>query len=180
MPLSNKNSVAARLQAMADEGRSSARTVSHQLAPADYGQLSQQLAALISGEKDRVANLANCAALLWQGMPAINWVGFYLLKRNTLVLGPFQGKPACTRIEVGRGVCGLAAQMLKAVIVGNVEEFPGHIACDISSKSEIVLPLILDGRLIGLLDIDSPEVDRFDHIDQQGLERILQVLIAQL
>jgi len=180
MPLSNKNSVSARLQAMADEGRSSTRSLSHQLASADYGQLSQQLEGLTSGEKDRVANLANCAALLWQGMPAINWVGFYLLKRNTLVLGPFQGKPACTRIEVGSGVCGLAAQMLKVVIVGNVHEFPGYIACDLSSRSEIVLPLILDGRLIGLLDIDSPEIDRFDHIDQQGLERIVQVLIAQL
>ena len=180
MPLSNKNSIAARLQALADEGRSSTRILSQQPAPADYDQVSQQLAALISGEKDRVANLANCAALLWQGMPAINWAGFYLLKRNTLVLGPFQGKPACTRIEIGRGVCGLAAQMLKAVIVGNVHEFPGHIACDLNSRSEIVLPLIIDGKLIGLLDIDSPDVDRFDHVDQQGLERIVQVLIAQL
>lgn len=180
MPLSNKNSIAVRLQALTDEGRSSTRVLSQQLARADYDQLSEQLAALISGEKDRVANLANCAALLWQGVPAINWAGFYLLKRNTLVLGPFQGKPACTRIEIGRGVCGLAAQMLKAVIVGNVHEFPGHIACDLNSRSEIVLPLIIDGRLIGLLDIDSPEVDRFDHVDQQGLERIVQVLIAQL
>lgn len=180
MPLSNKNSIALRLQALADEGRSSTRVLSQQLARADYDQLSEQLAELISGEKDRVANLANCAALLWQGVPAINWAGFYLLKRNTLVLGPFQGKPACTRIEIGRGVCGLAAQMLKAVIVGNVHEFPGHIACDLNSRSEIVLPLIIDGRLIGLLDIDSPEVDRFDHVDQQGLERIVQVLIAQL
>jgi len=180
MPLSNENSIAARLQALADGGRSSTRILSQQLAPADYDQLSQQLTALISGEKDRVANLANCAALLWQGMPAINWAGFYLLKRNTLVLGPFQGKPACTRIEIGRGVCGLAAQMLKAVIVGDVHEFPGHIACDLNSRSEIVLPLIIDGRLMGLLDIDSPEVDRFDYVDQQGLERIVQVLIAQL
>ena len=180
MPLSNKNSIAARLQALADEGRSSTRLFSQLPAPADYDQLSQQLAALISGEKDRVANLANCAALLWQGMPAINWAGFYLLKRNTLVLGPFQGKPACTRIEIGNGVCGLAAQMLKAVIVGNVHEFPGYINNDLNSRSEIVLPLITDGKLIGLLDIDSPEVDRFDHVDQQGLERIVQVLIAQL
>ena len=180
MPLSNKNSIAVRLQALTDECRSSTRVLSQQLARADYDQLSEQLAALISGEKDRVANLANCAALLWQGVPAINWAGFYLLKRNTLVLGPFQGKPACTRIEIGRGVCGLAAQMLKAVIVGNVHEFPGHIACDLNSRSEIVLPLIIDGKLIGLLDIDSPEVDRFDHVDQQGLERIVQVLIAQL
>ena len=180
MPLSNKNSIADRLQALADEGRSSTRVLSQQRAPADYDQLSQQLAALISGEKDRVANLANCAALLWQGMPAINWVGFYLLKRNTLVLGPFQGKPACTRIEIGHGVCGLAAEIFKTVIVGNVREFPGHIACDLNSRSEIVLPIIIDGKFIGLLDIDSPEVDRFNHVDQQGLEGIIQILIAQI
>ena len=169
-------SVSSRLKAFADSkpGTPSKSTET------DYGLISKQLAGLIDGESDRIANLANCSALLWQGLSGINWVGFYLLKRNRLILGPFQGKPACTRINMGSGVCGTAATMGKTVIVADVHQFPGHIACDAASKSEIVVPMIKDGQLIGVLDIDSPSVDRFDHLDQQGLENLLQVLIPQL
>lgn len=169
-------SVSSRLKAFADSkpGTPSKSTET------DYGLISKQLAGLIGGESDRIANLANCSALLWQELSGINWVGFYLLKRNRLILGPFQGKPACTRINMGSGVCGTAATMGKTVIVADVHQFPGHIACDAASKSEIVVPMIKDGQLIGVLDIDSPSVDRFDHLDQQGLENLLQVLIPQL
>ncbi|MDA7815371.1 GAF domain-containing protein [Porticoccaceae bacterium] len=169
-------SVSSRLKAFADSkpGTPSKSTET------DYGLISKQLAGLIDGESDRIANLANCSALLWQELSGINWVGFYLLKRNRLILGPFQGKPACTRINMGSGVCGTAATMGKTVIVADVHQFPGHIACDAASKSEIVVPMIKDGQLIGVLDIDSPSVDRFDHLDQQGLENLLQVLIPQL
>lgn len=176
----NNQSVSQRLQTVIDSDRHSKRFVSQDRSAVDYPQLSQQLAGLISGEKDRIANLANCAALLWQELDNINWLGFYLLKRNRLVLGPFQGKPACSRIELGSGVCGIAAQMLKTIIVADVHQFPGHIACDAASKSEIVLPVIIDGKLIGVLDIDSPEADRFDHRDQQGLERVIQTLQPHL
>ena len=169
-------SVSSRLKAFAD----SKPGTPSKSAETDYGLISKQLAGLIDGESDRIANLANCSALLWQELPGINWVGFYLLKRNRLVLGPFQGKPACTRINMGSGVCGTAATMGKTVIVADVHQFPGHIACDAASKSEIVVPMIKDGQLIGVLDIDSPSVDRFDHLDQQGLENLLQVLIPQL
>ena len=184
MPSSNSQSISQRLKAMADSDRhsnsGSKRAVAKEPLRVDYQQLSQQLSGLINGEKDRIANLANCSALLWQELDNINWVGFYLLKRNKLVLGPFQGKPACSRIELGAGVCGTAAQMLKTIIVADVHQFPGHIACDIASKSEIVLPVISAGKLMGVLDIDSPETDRFDHHDQQGLELIIQTLLPHL
>ena len=169
-------SVSSRLKAFAD----SKPGTPSKSAETDYGLISKQLAGLIGGESDRIANLANCSALLWQELSGINWVGFYLLKRNRLILGPFQGKPACTRINMGSGVCGTAATMGKTVIVADVHQFPGHIACDAASKSEIVVPMIKDGQLIGVLDIDSPSVDRFDHLDQQGLENLLQVLVPQL
>jgi len=176
MQQSSDTSVTSRLKAFAE---SKSRTITTAV-DADYGLISKQLAGLIEGESDRIANLANCSALLWQELPDINWVGFYLLKRKKLVLGPFQGKPACTRIEMGCGVCGTAASMGKTVIVADVHQFPGHIACDAASKSEIVVPIIKDGRLIAVLDIDSPTPDRFDHRDQQGLEALLRVLLPQL
>ena len=146
----------------------------------NYSLLAEQLQGLVADESDRIANMANCAALLWMEMQDINWVGFYLLKRNQLVLGPFQGKPACTRIAMGAGVCGTAASIQKTVIVADVHQFPGHIACDAVSNSEIVVPVMLAGKLVGVLDIDSPQLERFDYHDQQGLELLVQVLEARL
>ncbi len=178
--LSGNQSISARLQAVIDSDRHPKTSVNKDASGVDYEQLNAQLAGLICDEKDRIANLANCTALLWQEIGDINWLGFYLLKRNKLVLGPFQGKPACSRIELGSGVCGTAAQMLKTIIVADVHQFPGHIACDAASMSEIVLPLISEGKLMGVLDIDSPQADRFDHHDQQGLELIIQTLLPHL
>ena len=146
----------------------------------NYRLLTEQLQGLIENENDRIANMANCCALLWMEMRDINWVGFYLLKRNKLVLGPFQGKPACTRITMGSGVCGSAASMEKTVMVADVHQFPGHIACDTRSNSEIVLPIMLADKLIAVLDIDSALHDRFDYRDQQGLESLLYLLAAKL
>jgi L-methionine (R)-S-oxide reductase len=177
---SSNQTISQRLQAIIDSDRHSKSTVTKDISAVDYLQLSEQLAGLISDESDRIANLANCTALLWQELGNVNWLGFYLLKRNKLVLGPVQGKPACSRIDVGKGVCGTAAQMLKTIIVADVHQFPGHIACDAASRSEIVLPVISEGKLIAVLDIDSPEVDRFDHHDQQGLELIIRTLLPHL
>jgi len=137
---------------------------------------------VLAGEHDLIANLANTSALLFTSLPQLNWAGFYLLNSpKELVLGPFQGKPACVRIALGRGVCGTAAAERRTVLVPNVHEFPGHIACDSASNSEIVLPLIrANGELLGVLDLDSPVLERFDVIDQQGLERIVRTLLATL
>ena len=146
----------------------------------DYSLLNLQLEGLIDSESDSIANMANCAALLWQELDRINWVGFYLLKESHLVLGPFQGKPACTRIDMGKGVCGTAALLKKTQLVDDVHQFPGHIACDVASNSEIVVPLIKQGQLLAVLDIDSPLTARFDHSDQQGLEQLMQILIKKL
>jgi len=143
-----------------------------------YADLNQTLAALLSGERDYIANLANTAALLWQELSDINWVGFYFLKGNELVLGPFQGKPACVRIAVGTGVCGTAAQQRQSIVVPNVHEFAGHIACDTASNSELVVPLIKNGELLGVLDLDSPRLSRFDAIDQSGLEAVAATLLS--
>jgi GAF domain-containing protein len=143
-----------------------------------YAQLLSQLAALVEGERDFIANAANCAALLFQWLPDINWAGFYLLKGSDLVLGPFQGKPACVRIGPGRGVCGAAASRRQTVIVPDVHDFPGHIACDFASRSEIVVPLIAGDRLIGVLDIDSPQTSRFDEADAAGLQLLAAALLA--
>jgi len=178
--LPNNSSISQRLQAVIDSNRHPKSPVAKDSGAVDYPQIAQQLAGLISGETDRIANMANCTALLWQELGAINWLGFYLFKRSKLVLGPFQGKPACSRIELGNGVCGTAAQMLKTIIVADVDQFPGHIACDVASKSEIVLPVIIEGQLVAVLDIDSPEADRFDYRDQQGLELIIQTLQPHL
>jgi GAF domain-containing protein len=142
-----------------------------------YVELARSLHALIVGESDWIANLANAAALLYHSLPDLNWAGFYLLKKDELVVGPFQGKPACVRIAIGKGVCGTAAARRETVIVPNVNEFPGHIACDSASNSEIVVPLVRDGLLIGVLDLDSPKLERFDAADRDGLERFVKVLM---
>ncbi|MFM8845293.1 MAG: GAF domain-containing protein [Gammaproteobacteria bacterium] len=160
-----------------------------------YRELQDALRALLAGDRDAIANLANTAALLYGNLPQLNWAGFYLLTRNDnaaindnaakeeLVLGPFQGKPACVRIALGRGVCGTTAARRVTTVVPNVHEFPGHIACDSASNSEIVVPMILNegprkGSLLGVLDLDSPVLARFDDIDREGLERVVEVLVS--
>ncbi|WP_433743719.1 GAF domain-containing protein [Falsibacillus pallidus] len=145
-----------------------------------YELVKKQLKALIEDEPNRIANLSNASALLNQFLDRVNWVGFYLLEENELVLGPFQGLPACVRIPLGRGVCGTAASEKKTVLVEDVHAFPGHIACDAASRSEIVVPMIKDGQLIGVLDIDSPETNRFDEVDQKHLEEFTEILVNQL
>lgn len=146
--------------------------------PDQYAQLGQQLAALIGDERDFVANMANMAALLFHQLPDLNWAGFYLMKEGELVLGPFQGKPACIRIPVGRGVCGTAAATRETQVVPDVHAFPGHIACDADSRSEIVVPLIHRGELVGVLDLDSPRPGRFDEDDRAGLETAAGLLLG--
>jgi L-methionine (R)-S-oxide reductase len=141
-----------------------------------YREMHQALQAVLTGETDLIANLANSAALLFWSLPAINWAGFYLLKEEELVLGPFQGKIACIRIRLGQGVCGTAAEKRQTLVVPNVHEFPGHIACDSASNSEVVVPIIKDDLLVGVLDIDSPELARFDDADKAELEKFVQIL----
>jgi L-methionine (R)-S-oxide reductase len=141
-----------------------------------YKTIIAQMQSLLEGERDAIANMANFAALLFHSMEFVNWVGFYIYKENELVLGPFQGKPACIRIGVGKGVCGTAADTLKTQSVDNVHEFPGHIPCDSASNSEIVIPIVINSKLIGVLDIDSPEFSRFNEVDQTGLEKLVDVL----
>ena len=138
--------------------------------------LSKQLDALLHGETDVIANLSNASALLNQFLTDVNWVGFYLMKDGQLVLGPFQGLPACFRIPVGRGVCGTAVEKQETILVEDVHAFPGHIACDAASNSEIVIPLCKEGKVVGVLDIDSPLKARFTHEDAQGLEKFVNVL----
>ena len=145
---------------------------------ADYARLRSELLGLLAGEHDRVANAANTAALLFEALPEINWAGFYFLQGDELVVGPFQGKPACVRIALGKGVCGSAAAQRRTLIVADVNEFPGHIACDAASRSEIVVPLIDAGTLLGVLDIDSPRTGRFDAADARGLEALAQIFVA--
>ena len=142
----------------------------------NYQELKRQLAALTNGVPYEVANLANASALLWQGMEGINWVGFYKMLDGALVLGPFQGKPACIRIPMGRGVCGTAAAQDRVQLVEDVHKFPGHIACDCASNSEIVLPIHVNGQVWGVLDIDSPEYSRFTQEDKAGLLEIVRIL----
>ncbi len=145
-----------------------------------YLTLSKQLDALLTGETDLIANLSNASALLNQFLTDINWVGFYILQENELVLGPFQGLPACVRIPIGRGVCGTSVATKETIVVRDVHEFPGHIACDAASQSEIVIPLIKQGKIIGVLDIDSPIVSRFSEEDRNGLEQFVQTLLLHL
>ena len=146
--------------------------------PEQYAQLNQQLAALIGDERDFVANMATMAALIFHQLADLNWAGFYLMRDGELVLGPFQGKPACIRIPLGRGVCGTAAATRETQVVPDVHAFPGHIACDADSRSEIVVPLIKDGQLIGVLDLDSPRAGRFDADDRAGLETAAGLLLG--
>ncbi|MGC9931982.1 GAF domain-containing protein [Priestia aryabhattai] len=146
----------------------------------DYELVIKQLRALLEGESNTIANLANASALLNQFLNEVNWVGFYLMEDGELVLGPFQGLPACVRIPLGKGVCGTAAQNQKTERIEDVHAFPGHIACDAASQSEIVVPIVRDGQLLGVLDIDSPTKNRFDEIDQQYLEEFVKELTSFL
>jgi GAF domain-containing protein len=142
-----------------------------------YRELQSQLSGVLAGEPDALANTANMSALLAQMLPDLNWAGFYFLRGRELVLGPFQGKVACVRIALGRGVCGTAAERRQTVVVPDVHEFPGHIACDAASRSEIVVPLVKDGQLLGVLDLDSPLPGRFDGEDAVGLETAVKILL---
>lgn len=141
-----------------------------------YNELLPQLESLVSGEKDFIANTANLSAALKQALPYASWVGFYFLREGELVVGPFQGKVACTRIKLGSGVCGTAAAQKKTIVVPNVEKFPGHIYCDPDSKSEIVVPLLKNGEIFGVLDIDSAEYGSFDSVDAENLRRVAKVV----
>lgn len=145
-----------------------------------YAQLLEQARGLLHGERDRVANAANLSALVFNALPGLNWVGFYFFDGTELVVGPFQGLPACVRIALGRGVCGTAAATRQTQRVPDVEAFPGHIACDSASRSELVVPLFDGEALVGVFDLDSPELDRFDAVDQQGLEAIAHAYIESI
>ncbi len=143
-----------------------------------YQQICEQLNELLGNETNFVANAANTSALLFQSMPDVNWVGFYIAEGRELVLGPFQGKPACVRIPFGKGVCGTAASKQKTLVVPDVNRFPGHVACDTASQSEIVVPLLNWGRVLGVLDIDSPTLNRFDDDDREGIESVVAVFVG--
>ena len=145
-----------------------------------YDQLASQLSSLLAGERDLIANAANFSSLIFYSLPDLNWAGFYFLQNNELLLGPFQGRPACVRIALGQGVCGTAAARRATTIVPDVHEFPGHIACDSASNSEIVIPLLKGERLIGVLDLDSPLVGRFDDEDAAGLETLVRILLSSV
>lgn len=147
------------------------------LKPELYASLQSQLRSLLEGERDFIANAANFAALLYHSLPDLNWAGLYLRKGNELVLGPFQGQPACVRIPIGKGVCGTAAEQRQTILVDNVHEFPGHIACDSASNSEIVVPLLAQEDLIGVLDLDSPSLARFDDDDAKGLNELAEIFL---
>src|SRR6188768_3295383 len=144
-------------------------------ADAAYGELTRDLTALLTGERDLIANAANTAALLYDALPGLNWAGFYLYKSGELVLGPFQGKPACVRIAIGKGVCGTAAARRETLLVEDVHAFPGHIACDSASNSELVIPLLKGDEFLGVLDLDSPDLARFTAVDARGLEQLARV-----
>jgi L-methionine (R)-S-oxide reductase len=148
--------------------------------PQHYAELAAQAAALLDGEPDRIANAANLSSLVYHGLPDLNWVGFYFYDGRELVVGPFQGRPACVRIDLNRGVCGAAARTRRAQLVDDVHAFPGHIACDADTRSEIVLPLLRDDRLIGVFDLDSPLPARFDEVDRAGLEELAALFVGSL
>lgn len=145
-----------------------------------YDDLLSATKALVAGEPDVVANMANVAALLWQFLPDVNWTGFYRMIEGELVLGPFVGKPACIRIPVGQGVCGAAAQSRATQLVADVHAFPGHIACDGETKSELVVPVIRDGAVVAVIDLDSPSAARFDDDDRAGIERLAELLVEAI
>lgn len=158
-----------------------AATIDAATKPEHYAQLADQARALLAGEHDRIANAANFAALVYHALPGLNWAGFYFHDGEELVLGPFQGKPACVRIALGRGVCGTAAVSRRTQVVEDVNAFPGHIACDSASQSEIVVPMYTpDGALIGVFDVDSPVVARFDDEDRAGMERLVRIWLDAL
>ena len=150
--------------------------------PAAYRELAAQLTALLAGERDAVACAANTASLLYWSLPEVNWAGFYFVEPGSgdLVVGPFQGKPACVRIPLGKGVCGTAAATRRTLVVPDVHEFPGHIACDAASNSEVVVPILAGERLLGVLDIDSPQRARFDAADGRGLEQLVAIYLAAI
>lgn len=148
--------------------------------PCDYASLARELTSLLADESDLVANAANTAALIFDAVPRLNWAGFYFLKDSELLVGPFQGRPACVRIALGAGVCGQAAAQRATIVVPNVDQFPGHIACDAASRSEIVIPLVAGATLIGVLDIDSPQLARFDDADRRGLECLAAIFVASV
>lgn len=155
-----------------------ARAIGNVEKPEFYRELAQQLEALLAGERDAIANGANTASLVYHALPDVNWVGFYFLRGDELVVGPFQGKPACVRIPVGKGVCGTAVAERKSIRVEDVAAFAGHIACDTASRSELVVPLVSGARIFGVLDLDSPLAGRFDAADQSGLERLAAIFMA--
>ena len=142
-----------------------------------YAELAATLRAMLTGERDWLANLANTSALVYQMLPDLNWAGFYLMRGEGLIVGPFQGNPACVRISVGRGVCGGAVEQRRSLVVEDVHAFPGHIACDSASNSELVVPMILNERVVGVLDLDSPKPGRFDEDDQVGCEQLVAILL---
>ena len=148
------------------------------MSQSEYERVASQAEALVSGEKDLIANMANISALLFNHLEKVNWAGFYLYREDQLVLGPFQGQPACIRIPMNQGVCGTAAADRSTLVVEDVHAFDGHIACDAASNSEIVIPLVVNDQLIGVLDIDSPEFGRFTDVDKAGLEKIARMLEA--
>ena len=148
--------------------------------PEQYAQLLAQARALVHGDADRIANAANLSALVYHALPQLNWVGFYFYDGKELVVGPFQGLPACVRIPLSKGVCGAAASSRRTQRIEDVDAFPGHIACDSASRSELVVPLVHNGALVGVFDIDSPVIARFDTDDQLGLEAIAQVFVEAL
>jgi GAF domain-containing protein len=157
-----------------------APSLTHLSKPDQYLQLAEQARSLMAGERDRIANAANMAALVMHALPDLNWAGFYFYDGTELVLGPFQGKPACLRIRLDRGVCGAAAKTRRTQLVPDVHAFPGHIACDAASRSEIVVPLIQAGQLIGVWDVDSPIAARFDVQDQSGMEILCDIYLQSL
>jgi len=161
-----------------EPGTTNVRTLSVKSKAAVYETLRDSLRQLIADQTDFLANISNFAALLFSGLPNLNWAGFYLLRGSDLVLGPFQGKPACSCIAMGDGVCGTAALQRAAVLVPNVHAFPGHIVCDEASQSEMVIPVFKDSRLIGVLDLDSPQLGRFDDFDREQIESLLHLLMA--
>ncbi|SFU76191.1 GAF domain-containing protein [Pseudoduganella namucuonensis] len=156
------------------------RTDTPEAKQAMYADLRPQLQGLLAGERDMIANSANFSALVFNTMPGLNWAGFYFLQGDELVLGPFQGKPACIRIKKGRGVCGAAVERGAAMVVADVHAFPGHIACDAASRSELVVPVFKDGAVFGVFDLDSPLPGRFDQVDADGVASLVAILEAAL
>ena len=173
-----KKTATKKVSAKKSSKKRGAATSKDDVKPKLYASLVVQLLSLLKGEHDFIANAANFSALLFSSLPNVNWAGFYFLREEELVLGPFQGNPACVRIPMGQGVCGVAAERCETIIVPNVHEFPGHIACDVASNSEIVVPLFDGERLLGVLDLDSPTIGRFDDQDAEGLNELVTVFVA--